>query len=443
MYNLKGFINFRDLVNNVSGQVATIGELSAESRTYERDIRVYSEPPVQEDTQLFAFHSVRDDSDVIVPNDILPMVLRMGQYIHDQMVADTIGTSSAVFISQIQTEFSGDISTFSHGPIIENTSLSSTCPTWVEFRVLGIADSLNTVKLWFSDTAFANEYPHYSYEIIAPIDDVDDFFGTPEAVETLLNAYSLPAKLSEADTISNGSPYTKLVAQSYDFKDPNDSSFSVPSQWLIIVYGRSGDNPDLIRNALVAHILAESSSNEAAWIEILPSLFLRTEYIFVPNWGAFSIPNEQLQGGLFQPVIQPEVFKEHMVAMVEGVDYTQSYIEDNYEMTFILYKSLSMGVIGNPNNQSGATQFSDDFDDYIVVTNTSADFNRMSLRTQAMSTLLTNLAIAAQTLSISSALPTGISRVVRNDVEFVAGVYDNITFMVVGKPHFDAYLASL
>src|SRR5690606_20314291 len=159
------------------------------------------------------------------------------------------------------------------------------------------------------------------------------------------------------------------------------------------------NNPDAIREAIVKEILDNSTHDEEEWAEILPDLFRSTEFIFAPFWNNYSVPNREFQGGIYSPTIDPRTSIDWVRRVARGTGFSEAYVNQRYEYTQHIYKSLAMGVIGNSQNRSGITQFSDMYPDYMVVTNNSPDFNRMIAVTQECSNKLAELTSAAEAMT--------------------------------------------
>src|SRR5690606_14901130 len=150
-------------------------------------------------------------------------------------------------------------------------------------------------------------------------------------------------------------------------------------------------------------------------------------------WHYYAVPNREFQAGIYSPIINPSRMVDMAKRTARGTGYTDSYVVNRHEIVPSIYKSLVMTVLGNPDNRDGITQFSNMFPEYIVVSNNTPDFNRVSVETQEFLVLLSSLIVAAETVTPYSAVPAGISRVTRDNVVYVSGYYKNINYMVVTK----------
>lgn len=433
MYQLKGFFNFSSLIDNGLDQVAPFGEISSDSLTFAKD-KTYHTNGAAPQTTLISFESQQDGVHAPVPVPLAETVLMVGQYLLDRGVSGTIVSDPNLFHTNLQAEFSTLISDVTSGEINEVDGIRM--PEWVRFSVVGHTDD-NVITVWLSDESFQNQYTGYSIEVVPPIVPLDDFFNDPIAVKILLDDYDLVEKINEVQQNRGEYPYTQLLARRYNYVNPFDETFQVPSNWMVIVYGQAGINPDIIRNTLIDYILNNSTHTREEWTNILPDLFLTTEFILTPFWTTYSVPNRELQAGLYSPTVRPQHALNVMQQTTRGPKYTPEWITENYEVSNLLYKSLAFGVVGNPQNRDGITSFQEKFADYMIVTNDSSDFNRMSLRTQEFYVLLGEMIRVAEKLTDVSDIPVGMSRLTRDGVHYVAALYENVTYLMVGKPYLE------
>lgn len=435
MYKLQGFFTYSPLVDNTRDEVALFGELSSDSLTYAKD-KTYHTNDAAPQTTLVVFDSREDDTYAPVPSTFAVTALTVGQWLLDRAVSGTLSSDPADILRNLQAEFSSLIQDINCGNILTEGDI--TLPEWISFDGVG-ADADKTVSVWLSDESFQRQYTGYHIEVVPPIWPLDDFFRDPIEVKTLLSDYDLVEKINEVQSTRGEYPYTQLLARRYDYVDPMGIVSNEPSNWLVVIYGQAGNNPDLLRNALIDYILENSTHSREEWTEILPDLFLTTEFIITPFWTHYGVPNRELQAGIYSPTVKPSVVVDLLKQTTQGPKYTPEWIAQEYEVSNLIYKSLAFGVVGNPQNRDGITSFYEKFEDYLIVTNDSSDFNRMSVRTQEFFMLLGDAIRVAENLTPMATIPVGMATLTRNGVEYVSFRYENVTYLMVGKP----YLASI
>jgi len=432
MFQLKGFFSFSPLIDNARDEVAPFGEISSDSLTYAKDKTFHTNDATPQ-TTLIVFSSQDSTGYVPTPNPLAVTTLQVGQWLLDRAVSGTLVADPSVMLSNIQAEFSTLISDVSSGEIKESGGIR--LPEWVRFSVVSEPDS--DVMVWLADESFQRQYTGYHIEVVPPIWPLDDFFKDPIQVKALLSEYDLVEKINEVQTARGEYPYTQLIARQYDYTDPLGVVSPVPTNWMLMIYGQAGNNPDLIRNTLIDYILDNSDHTREEWTEILPDLFLTTEFIITPFWTHYGVPNRELQAGIYSPTVKPKDVVPILKQTTQGPKYTETWIEEEYKLSNLIYKSLAFGVVGNPQNRDGITSFYEKFPDYLVVTNDSSDYNRMSVYTQEFFTLLGEMTRVAENLHDMADVPVGMARLTRNGVEYITALYDDVTYLMVGKPYLE------
>ncbi|ARV76862.1 virion structural protein [Pseudomonas phage Phabio] len=433
MYNLKGFYEYLPLVNNSPDQVAVLGEISGNSLTYAKDKTVHIGPS-QPNTTFIAFHSVRDDIRTDVPVNYVDTVVKLGEYIYNQSVAGVITNNTAQLRQMVMAEFNGIITSFTSGRMLNNGSLWM--PEWIEF---GINDTeQNRINIWLADESFQAQYDEYIIEIIHPVLPYDDFFKDPLVVKEILANYNIVEKLEQVQARREQYPYTYQQALQFDYVNPRDPTMRFPATWIAIIYGEAGNNPDLIKDKIVSDLLSDTTHPRSDWEAILPDLFMTTEFIFTPLWNQYSVPNSDFRAGLYSPIFDPRKRQALFRATANGPAYTPVYVDNNYEESVNIYKSLAFGVIGNPQNRNGINKFSLQFKDYIVTETNSADAQRISPLTLEWMMIFSRLIVAAETMTAYTSVPKGVARMNRNGVIYASAFFKNVNYLVVSKGSVEA-----
>lgn len=429
MFVLKGFFSFSTMIDNSRDVISRLGELSSYSSTYAKD-KTYHTDAQAPVTTLVTFHTVKDSIPVNLDTNLAGRVVTLGQYIYDRSAEGSLTSNGSAFLQMVRAEFDGQLEEFSFGKIVNEGTMWM--PEWVSFK-----DSLygedNYVTVWLSDIAFRYQYDKYHIEVIPPFTPLDEFFKDPIQVQQKLSEFDLVEKLNEVQATRGDYPYTDLKALRFDYVDPNDSNWTIPTEWLLVVYGAAGSNPDLMKQAIIDYILANSAKTEDEWSVILPEIFVTTEFIITPFWNKYGVPNRELEAGIYSPTVKPKDIVGLLTQTVQGPKYTNAWIESEYELSNLLYKSLAFGVVANPENQDKVTSFYEKFTDYLIVSNNSSDYNRMAPRTQEFFTLLSEAVKLAESLTPVTELPVGMSQIDRKGIDYVVFPYENANYLIVSK----------
>lgn len=429
MYELKGFYEIPSYINNLEDQVAMFGEISDDSMTYAKDKTILTGSSTP-NVALISFHSVREEKVVAVEGTYQDQIMKLGQYLYDQAQLGVINSNPATLRQLVMAEFSTTIESFSSGVISNNGKVW--LPEWVEVKLLNTGEA-NRCVIWLADESFRAQYDGYVIEIIQPLLPVDNFFKDPLIVKQLLVDYNVVDKLEEAQAKRAQYPYTYLKAFDFDYVNPSNSALHYKATWLVIVYGEAGNNPDLIKDAIVKDIMDKSDRPREDWEVILPDLFLTTEFIFTPLWNRYSVPNAQFQGGIHSPIFDPSTDLPTIKKTVRGPGYTEVYIQNNYQTSVNQYKSLAFGVVGNPQNRAGVIKFNQKFPQYVVSETGSGDSNRIDPETLEWMMVFSRLIKAAEEMTLYSSVPRGVSRMRRDGIIYASAFFKNVNYMVVSK----------
>lgn len=429
MYSLYGFIKYPPLIDNTLDVVNKLGELSDDSLTYAKDKSTYTNATSPQ-TILVGFHSVKDNVPNDVPAGISTRCLQLGQWLYERAQAGQIGTNPTVLLNNIQTEFSDTTTDVELGPLLLHEGVR--LPTWISYTDTVHEDD-NSIKVWLADTSFKAEYPEYHIDVIPPTENVDDLFLDETQIKVLLDEYTLSDRFNQVQEIRGLYPYTLTRVMTYEWINPEDDTRRLRTPWIVVIYGRAGNNPDLIKEAIIEYILENSERPREDWEDIIPDLLKNTEFIVTPMWHQYAIDNLELEAGIHSPIINPRQATDLTKESAIGPDYTDVWISENIEFSGVIFKSLVFSVVGNPNNRTGITSFYEQFPDYILVTNNSSDFNRMSVRTQEFKEILNELIKLADEITPTTQVPVEFSRITRDGFVYVGKQYEDILYLVATR----------
>ena len=135
--------------------------------------------------------------------------------------------------------------------------------------------------------------------------------------------------------------------------------------------------------------------------------------------------------GIYSGIVEWKTASDKIKAFV--TQYPPEHIDANLMILPNPYKSLALLTVGSPDNRNGLFKINEIFTDYINVQSTSADFTRMSLSTQHWATLLERMLIVAETATLFTAVPVGMSKIVRNDILYITSRFEQINYLVATK----------
>jgi hypothetical protein len=432
MYVLKGFCTNGLFINNTPGATAAFGEISTFSMTFAKEKGFYNSEALP-DLNLITFLSSLNSVAYKLSNTVRDHVLAVMKSVYDYTVTANGQIYSDGLLNSLLTQYAGVADTFACGAIVNNGTYYA--PEWISWRNTNIPEITdNAIKIWLSDSGFQTEYDEYEIVIVPPVDTMDSFFNTGLQVDTMLNSLTPTQITDRVQAAKNGFPESIQRTEVYDYIDPLNNQHKVPSIWNILIYGAAGNNVDSITDALTNYILAHSAHPKADWVRILPDLFRRTEFVIMPLWENYAIPNRTLETGIYSPIAN---LTDSLAELITAVpSYPSALISANACLLAEPYKSLAMLVIGGPDNINNEYRITSVFPDYIAVSSTSVDFNRMSAATQGWATLLETMVITAETLQTYSAVPMGMTKMVRDNILYLTARYNNVYYLVMAKSNF-------
>jgi hypothetical protein len=430
MYVLKSFIINTTFANNTPGVVAKLGELSSIGATFSREKGIYSNRNNAPNLTLMTFISKDGDTAIKIPTTIADQVLKVCNFVYNQTLSGQVDILPGVLLENLITNFVGDASDFICGNMVSDGSY--TLPEWLSWKCLtDDGHTENFLKVWFVDESFQQQYDEYEIYVIPPFDTLDNFHKPGTEVELLVKALTSSATMDRIQLAKSKYPDTVTRTNTYDYIDPLNSNHVVPTDWSVLIYGPTGDNVDSIKDAIMEHILDRTARTRDEWIKIFPDIFKRTEFIILPLEDQYAIPNRELATGIYSPFVvhanAPAKMKQY------AAQYPQPHIDSNLVTFGHPYRSVALLAIGSPDNRNGVFKLNQMFKDFISVTSTSVDFNRMSKKTQDWAYMIEQMLFAAESASQYTTIPVGMTKVRRDGILYITRSYENVNYLVVAK----------
>ncbi|HEX9135747.1 MAG TPA: hypothetical protein VF905_02230, partial [Nitrospirota bacterium] len=407
---IKGFALNRNFINNTPGVVADIGELSTVGWTFAKEPRVYSSQTYPT-ISLVHFPTIGSGvgTSASIPDDQKEHILKVIGNIYDKSASATIVFAPGAFIEYLIAQMGAEVADITCGGVI--TSGNRSIIEWIQWSNPAAAAG-NVNKVWFSNNSFVGQADDYEITVIPPFLPPNQFFGQPAEVKYLLTNLSYSQEVDRIQTARGVSSETKLWGNTYNYINPVNKNDKTPAKFTCLLYGAAADNIDLIKEAIVQYLLANSTYTRDQWKNILPDLFMRTEFMIFPQWERMAVENVAgSTNGIFSPVIDLTAIMNKLV--VESIDYDETHTRTNGQAMTFPYMSVAATSIGHIENRDGKLKLTDWYPDYFFASNTNADFNRMSLATQAWVLMIMEMLQIARAMTTSTTIPQGYSRVKR------------------------------
>lgn len=426
MYLVKGFGINSSTAINTPGVINFFGEISTQSLTYTKEKGIYKNPNIYGVTFL-SFLCEKDGVKVQLPDSHSHHVVAVCSFVFNKIMnTRNAGYLLSQLLQELAQEFVGAGNDFKGG-LIESED-GYYCPDWIEWK--SVADG-SSFKIWFIDRIFQNQYDEYILEFAPPFDNLDTFFAGGVAVEQMLTSVTPNDIVDKIQTIKGVNPETFIRLESYNYHDPFNVTRRVLSHWGVLGYGIAANNIDVIKERLIDFILANSTHTRQEWAEILPDLFKRTEFVIVPLWNQYAIEPRTTTPGIFSPIARPNDINQLLKEILPP--YTPYQIDQYATIMGFPFKSLAVAAIGNADNRDAKFLLSDYFPDFINVSSTSLDFNRMQERTKLWSLSMHELITWAENTTPSTSVPLTISKLERDGILYLSRMFDNIQYLVATR----------
>jgi hypothetical protein len=427
MIIIKGFALNRNFINNAPGVVADIGELSTMGFTFAKEPRVYSSPTYP---TISLAHFPTKDSELgtaeAIPDAQKNHILKVIGAIYDRSLSQSSVIAPGAFVEYLRVQMGAEIADITTGGSVVSGNRSII--EWIQWRSVALGKP-NLIKVWFSNNAFVGQFDEGDIKVIIPIEPPNLFFGQPAEVKALLKGLTYAEEMERIQAARAKTSETILWGNTYNYVNPVNQNDKTPAKFTALLYGAAMNNIDIIKERIVDYLLKNSNHTRDQWKNILPDLFMRSEFMIFPKWDQMAI--EHVAGsnnGVFSPVV--DLTKAITDLVNESVEFPEAHVRANGQILTFPYMSISMTAIGHEENRDGKLKLTDWFPDYFFTNNTSPDFNRMSLVTQQWVLMLSEMIMIARTLTMASTVPQGFSRVVRGKRLFLAKSYNAMQYLV-------------
>ena len=425
---IQGFVTISKFVNNTPGQTALIGELSTWSRTYSKEKGEYTDGGVP-GYVLTTFKVVDPDSGMMtnLTDSEAKEALEIVKEVELYGERNTRPYDPVDFRNSIQVNFYGRIAGLEIGQFVDNGELA--VPEFMSWT--STTNGGNVVKIWLTDAAFSDQYTDYSITVIPPVVNVDTMVGEFSVAKREVESRTIAqmGDIIQAEKLEHPETYVRIYT--FELHNKHDTRQKIETHWPVLIYGKSGDTIDAAKDAITEYIRMNSTAPEQVWELVLPELFKRTEFVFIPRWDKLAVPNLTEIAGLYSSMLNAVECVEFARDNIPF--YNTTFTEQNTSVMAYPYKQVLMLVVNGEKNISTKKTIQSLYPDYIPVASTSPDFSRMQKKTRDWVLFLADLVIVAEVATVLTTLPKDMRRTIRNGKLFISAVLDEVNYMVAAK----------
>lgn len=425
---IKGFVTAEFLINNNTGVIAEVGELSTHSRTFSKE-KTYHSNALYPGIDLTVFSSKNDGTpqsmSTVVAEEILKAVEAFKTF-----------DSTGDFVTQYAAALPLHASPAAGARILQN---GFHMPEWFSF-VFTLPTTTAEVKIWLSDTKFRAEYDEYEIIIIPPASPVTGLYAPYADARSAASSSSFISRIGEIETIRANNPYTSMRAINLRWVDPSDLSLTFQSEWTIVGFGPQATRQSNILIAIRAYLLANSEYSIDQWRQYLPEVKSVETFVFIPAWDKISLSAGPAGDSLYSPVIAPDAITSMVSQYLPSVPYTDNKAYVDYFA--LLYKSLGIICVGSATNTAGQQAFREKYRDYTVISFNDQNINRLQATTVAGMQVLELLVRQCEADNGTNAVPSGYTRVIEGPFTYLETIEAGVVFRMVTRKSYNDNLVS-
>ena len=429
MYKLSGFIKIDNQINNTLGVVSMLGELSTYSMTFSKE-KGFFVGDYAPGLTFVNFTSKQDNTiNVAVPPDYVTHVLQIANHAIEYSKTFGISVTTQDIAAELINQYPALINNLELGPIVNTATLAM--PEWISWINPVLQGGNNRIRIWFSDQAFKRQYDDYEVVILNPVDDMMDLVRQPAITQAALDKRSDIKKMELISVAKQSNPETIIRAQTYTLTNLLQPSVKFNVTWYAIIYGNAGDNPDIIKQAIIQNLDVTNGVTLEEWRQAIPDLFMTTEFLMYPMWTHQAIADRTVQAGIYSPFGSVKKSLDDLIEFYNDIDST--HIEENLQSLNIPYRSLTMYSLSSVDNLNNLFKLTDAYSDLISVGTSSPDFARMSKKTQEFAIVLEEMIIIAENEKQYAELPSHTRRSQRYGKTWITRNHDGIQFLIYAK----------
>lgn len=439
--DIMGFITKDDYIDNTVDAVSEVFELSDNSLTFSKNRRTFYDTE-DETYALNVFYSknINPTTSEVTYADITNT---QANYITKSVRKFIEIASQNPYLSKAQIiQYAIDNINFN------NTQFNVTSLVYVDLisinnikvpnKIIIELDNTVLATIWCSEVLFQNDYPNYDINIVTISDNFAANIGNPSIILQLINSFNIVDfnNRIELDKGKHPTTYTRIL--NIPYKIPNTTIFK-DCHFAFNIYGRNGDYIDVLKTLLLDYLVQASGLTESEVIALFPSIAEINEFFIIPRWNKVAIPSQ---------VGQEVIYSQTLSAFNDNIDlskfikvYSVEHFSNNSYNVPCTYNNIIATIVNGQHSDPLIKDFNTYYNDLITVSTTSADFARMSQKTQNFSVLynyLVDLGDCGDILTLYNRIIL-LNSTITTTYKFKVRVRQNIYYVVAKMGDFTYY----
>lgn len=429
------FASIAKLHNNQNLTVSPIGELSLNSKTFEKDPAVYSVTGSSE-IVLYNFLARNNTDPTTLSQALAEKQIQISDWLYQQALGGIITDNSVATLNALKATFTDGVEFESVGEMVTNNAIYLPSVVRGFHLVSTTVNGTTTIDkqefyLWFADEYFNVQYTHATYGIVhpLPLTEIDSLYEMNFQQLATRLALETPDVINDREVaITNGAPYTSRKVLKFAILDLINIPSSVLGFWRVLTNGNYNEDDAL--DQIRKEILANSKYNETQWGEKIPDLFNPNEYYVIPRYDRLGVLNKTNNTSQLSPIVDYETELD-FVNVYLTPSMSNDHVIKSTQSVPMLYKSFQSTVTAKANNRDGFLKVYDSYKDYALIPSDDSDYGLISANTRAFIETLQRLVSAAEVTTEFSIPKPGTALVLRLGKYWVTAKVNGMRFMVL------------
>lgn len=425
MSDILAFLEIDRFISNINNTVSVVGELATTSKTYSRDVKIYTND--SSTLHVFDEQSISDEELAVVDlvsNEVLDGLVN---------IPSNLG-GDGILVNKVRELMPDIFTNVTVGrPVVNPVDLIN-YPEWIQLTV-NSNGYLWTYKVWLVNSSFALEYPAVELEVVTPIDNIqnlyDDFTVAANAIQAMRMTTLAERQSNQVTVAVTGVKVITVTAYNH-----NNSAESVDVPFLIAFNGsREYVTAELMLRAIEKILLAGGSHPLSEWAITIPELLPVNVFTIIPTWDNVAVDSPALSAPIYTPTLsnidKPELLRTYLPTA--ELENTIPFVE--YSVS--IYKSLGFYSIPSSANTDGRLTWLIKYPDYMVLAINDPNINQLNNDTQNIIVLLNQLLPVAESYVAGASISAAYALEERDNRTFVTGRTGNVKLAIMTR---DSYL---
>lgn len=378
---IKGFITNDEYIDNNTGVVAPLYELSPVGFTYAKEKQQY----YSNQDALFSLYVFNQIDNVSLTQDEVNSIINVVKDFCTYATAyRTIAKQQLIvtFMSQFNLTYPTDnLTDITVTDLVDTGPLVG--PDFIYFKVRNIE-----CNIWLSDLSFRGFFPDYDIDIVLPFANLPSIIHNNVDMLDAIENFSFIEFNTRIETTKGKNPTTYVKTLNIPYHLPNSTVYR-DCYFAFNQYGSQGNYDYILKLNLYEYLQSLGLTSQEVE-DLFPSILQVNEFFITPRWMSIAVPSQVGQGAILSQIslAYDKVFD--LNKYVKVFDDLQFLEDQSYNVPYD-YNNILLVVSNGFYTEDTVKDFRVVYNDFMSITSTHPDFARMKAKTQRFITLLDNM----------------------------------------------------